>query len=122
MRNLLAALLFAFLLIPPSARGEEKEKEAPWFVNVAKASGLTDVRAKDCIFTDLDGDGYLDLCLDRRRFYLSKNAGNSTNEIAVSSACVAAEVPFTPRLTVTFVPITERTNICSLSITIVMPA
>jgi len=39
---------------------------------VAAERGLDQVRAKDCIFTDLDGDGYLDLCLDRQRIYLSR--------------------------------------------------
>ncbi len=34
--------------------------------------GLAGARAKDAIFTDLDGDGYWDLCLDRQRLYRSR--------------------------------------------------
>ena len=48
------------------------EEEGPHFTNVSKAVGLEGVRAKDVIFTDLDGDGYHDLCLDRQRLYLSR--------------------------------------------------
>ncbi|MHC5010657.1 MAG: CRTAC1 family protein [Planctomycetota bacterium] len=47
-------------------------QEDRWFTNVAAEVGLSGQRAKDCIFTDLDGDGYYDLCLDRQRLYLSE--------------------------------------------------
>ncbi|MEN8151996.1 MAG: VCBS repeat-containing protein, partial [Planctomycetota bacterium] len=60
----LLLIVFAF---PVSA-----EEPEPWFTNVSKEVGLTDVRAKDGIFTDLNGDGFYDLCLDRRRLYLSE--------------------------------------------------
>ncbi|MHC4859631.1 MAG: FG-GAP repeat domain-containing protein, partial [Planctomycetota bacterium] len=70
MRILPLALL-ALLPLGLAASGEEKQP-APWFVNVAKEVGLTGARAKDCIFTELNGDGYLDLCLDKQRLYLSE--------------------------------------------------
>ncbi len=56
--------------------GTAAEEEKPWFVNVATEAGLAGVRAKDGIFTDLNGDGFYDLCLDRRRFYLSKGGAS----------------------------------------------
>ena len=58
--------------LPPVADGEEEGTPAPWFTNVAADAGLAGVRAKDCVFTDLDGDGYWDLCLDRQRLYRSE--------------------------------------------------
>ncbi len=62
---LLPLLLVGALAVPGGA-----EEEAPHFTNVAQALGLEGVRAKDVIFTDLDGDGYHDLCLDRQRLFL----------------------------------------------------
>ncbi|MCP3861458.1 MAG: VCBS repeat-containing protein, partial [Phycisphaeraceae bacterium] len=61
----IAALLLC-ILAAPAPGGDE-----PWFVNASRESGLEGVRAKDCILTDLDGDGYWDLCLDRQRLYRS---------------------------------------------------
>ncbi|MEK7866060.1 MAG: CRTAC1 family protein [Planctomycetota bacterium] len=59
--------LAALLLAAASAAGE-----APWFTNAAKASGLDGVASKDCILTDIDGDGWWDLCLDRERLFLNR--------------------------------------------------
>jgi len=64
-------LLLLVLLVAAFPVAAE-EGEPRWFTNVSKKVGLEGVRAKDGIFTDLNGDGYWDLCLDRRRFYLSK--------------------------------------------------
>ena len=73
MRTLAIVLLVLFVLLPLGApvRAEEGEP-APWFQNVSAAVGLAGVKAKGGLFTDLDGDGYWDLCLDRQRFFLSK--------------------------------------------------
>ena len=46
-----------------------------WFTDVSNDVGLTDQRAKDCAFTDLDGDGAWDLVLRSRDIYLSKKNG-----------------------------------------------
>jgi hypothetical protein len=61
-------LTLSLLVAGPFATGEDED---PWFTNVSKEVGLSGVKAKDCIFTDLNGDGYHDLCLDRQRLYLS---------------------------------------------------
>ena len=74
---LLLLLVLVALAVPPGSRAEEEE--AAWFTNVSKESGLAGVRAKDCIFTDLNGDGYFDLCLDRQRLYLSKEGDTFTS-------------------------------------------
>ncbi|MEK7465841.1 MAG: CRTAC1 family protein [Planctomycetota bacterium] len=44
----------------------------PWFTNAAKAAGLDGVASKDCVLTDLDGDGWWDLCVDRERLFLNR--------------------------------------------------
>ncbi len=62
-------LLTLLIIAAPFAAGADDD---PWFTNVSKDSGLAGVKAKDCIFTDLNGDGFHDLCLDRQRLYLSK--------------------------------------------------
>ncbi len=67
MRTVLCLLL---CLMGGSALAEE---EAPWFTNVAGDVGLEGVKAKSCVLTDLDGDGFWDLCLDRQRFFLSQD-------------------------------------------------
>lgn len=43
--------------------------EPPLFENVTHLVGLEGNRGKACILTDLDGDGRLDLVLDRRHFF-----------------------------------------------------
>ena len=43
------------------------------FTNVAPDLGLAGETSKDCIFVDLNGDPYLDIVLDRQRFFLSEN-------------------------------------------------
>lgn len=65
-------LLVVLLLLGSAPRPAASEDDAPWFTNVAEQVGLGGVKAKDCIFTDLDGDGYWDLCLDRQHLYLSR--------------------------------------------------
>jgi len=77
MRRLLPLVLLPLVLSPlvlvVAAFPAAAEERVPhWFTNVTKEVGLEGVRAKDGIFTDLNGDGYWDLCLDRGRFYLSK--------------------------------------------------
>lgn len=71
-RSLALLLLFA---LPAPAGADGAAPPAPWFVNVAPKAGLSGVTAKDGIFTDLDGDGFADLCLDRQRFYFSRDGG-----------------------------------------------
>ncbi len=63
------------LLAPLSAQGSDPipDAEPPLFANVTAEVGLEGVPAKDCILADLDGDGFWDLCLDRRRLYLSRS-------------------------------------------------
>ncbi len=56
-------------------------QDPPWFVDVATEVGLTDDRAKDCVFTDLDGDGWLDLVLSRRTFLVSRKRGTRFKEV-----------------------------------------
>ncbi len=84
-------LVVAGLLAPPlalaltllgSARAQDTEPTATapapaegWFTDVADDVGLTGQRAKDCVFTDLNGDGAWDLVLRRRDVYLSKKNG-----------------------------------------------
>ncbi len=64
---------------PPLAPQENAtapaETARPWFVNVAKEVGLEGQRAKDCVFTDLNGDGLWDLVLRKRDIYLSRRQG-----------------------------------------------
>jgi hypothetical protein len=77
MRRRAACLLLSVLALsvlvaaPPEAPAEEEAAES-YFRNVSKDAGLEGVKAKDAIFTDLDGDGFWDLCLDRQRLYLSR--------------------------------------------------
>ena len=47
----------------------------PWFVNVAPASGLDGLDAREVVMVDLDGDGWLDLVLDDRWFLRSCRGG-----------------------------------------------
>ena len=79
MRFLAPCLLIAaaLSLSPRPGFGDEEpvEKVPPWFSNQTAAVGLAGVKAKDCMFVDLDGNGWLDLCLDRGRFHLSKKRG-----------------------------------------------
>ncbi len=65
-------LIVCLVLAAGAPARAEEGKEAAWFTNVAAEVGLGAVKAKDCIFTDLDGDGFWDLCIDRQHFYLSK--------------------------------------------------
>jgi hypothetical protein len=51
------------------------------FTNVAKDAGFADVSGKTVVLADIDGDGWLDIVLDRRRFFLS-DLGRSFREIA----------------------------------------
>ncbi|MFH0945579.1 MAG: CRTAC1 family protein [Planctomycetota bacterium] len=51
--------------------GSGHAAEDSLFKNVAPDLGLAGVAAKDCIFVDLNGDGYHDIVLDCRRFFLS---------------------------------------------------
>jgi len=71
MNTLTRCALLAALALIPAFPADAEERESHWFTNVSKEVGLEGVRAKDGIFTDLDGDGFWDLCLDRRRLYLS---------------------------------------------------
>jgi len=50
-------------------------QDPPWFVDIATEVGLADNRAKDCAFTDLDGDGWLDLVLSKKTFLVSRKRG-----------------------------------------------
>lgn len=71
MRIPLLVVLFSLCVLlaaGPSSRAEE----GPYFTRVTAEVGLEGVRAKDALFTDLDGDGYLDLCLDRQHLYRSR--------------------------------------------------
>ena len=54
------------------AEDEEAAEAPPYFTNVTAALGLEGVRAKDVILTDLDTDGWWDLCIDRKHLYLSR--------------------------------------------------
>ncbi len=65
-------LLLVLLCALAGGAPAESDEPQPLFTNVAKALGLDGVRAKDCVFTDVNGDGFWDLCLDRRRLYLSE--------------------------------------------------
>ena len=67
--SLVPLLVLAFL---PAGAARAEEERPPWFTNVADAVGLGGVRAKDGTFTDLDGDGYLDLCLDKVGLWLNR--------------------------------------------------
>ncbi len=57
---------------------DEESGDSPWFTNIAADVGLGDAQAKGCVLTDLNGDGYWDLCLDKQRFYLSKKGEKFT--------------------------------------------
>lgn len=52
-----------------------------WFVNRAAEVGLGEARAKDCVFFDLEGDGDLDLCLDRHRIYRNEGLGRGFERV-----------------------------------------
>ncbi len=73
--------LLVFPLLPAASLRAEDEpapdapEAATWFTNVSAEVGLAGVRAKGAAFTDLDGDGHWDLCLDRQRLYLAKDGG-----------------------------------------------
>ena len=54
------------------AGGADPQAPLPLFENVTARTGLSGVPAKDCILADIDGDGWWDLILDRRHFYLSR--------------------------------------------------
>ncbi|MCC6739303.1 MAG: CRTAC1 family protein [Planctomycetia bacterium] len=60
-------VLPALLLAAASVRAGD-----PWFTNAAKTSGLEGVSAKDCVLADVDGDGRLDLCIERERIFLNR--------------------------------------------------
>jgi hypothetical protein len=64
--------------IEPTVEEAAPAPPATYFTNVTAEAGLTDQRSKDCVLTDLDGDGYWDLVLDRRRVY--RNAGGERFE------------------------------------------
>ena len=70
-RWLLPIALMSLLLVSPArAEDEPSPAPAPWFTNVAADVGLGAAKAKGCCFVDLNGDGWWDLCLDRRHFFL----------------------------------------------------
>ncbi len=94
LRPIVAAVVAAFLLMP-DATGQELTTPAPWFTDVADDVGLTDVRGKDCIFTDLDGDGYWDLVLARRRFFRSRKGGTKFKELE-DTGIPYPEIKFVP--------------------------
>ena len=48
---------------------DAKPKALALFTNVSKSVGLEGVQGKDGLFTDLDGDGWFDLVLDRKRLF-----------------------------------------------------
>ncbi|MDJ0521088.1 MAG: CRTAC1 family protein [Planctomycetota bacterium] len=72
MRTL--ALLCLFLLAGSSSAVVHAEEEEPraWFTNIAAEAGLDGVKAKGVALTDLNGDGFWDLCIDRRHVHLSR--------------------------------------------------
>lgn len=55
--------------------GAALHQDEHWFVNLSDQVGLGDARGKDCVFFDLEGDGDLDLCLDRHRIYRNEGLG-----------------------------------------------
>lgn len=72
----IATLVLPLLMVFTGAVGaSEEDASAPWFTNVADELGFEGVRAKDCVLVDLDGDRYLDLCIDRQHFFLSRDKG-----------------------------------------------
>lgn len=72
---LLCLLAGAGVELDPVSGEDEAEPAPAWFQNVAPGSGLQDAKAKSAAFVDLDGDGWLDLCLDRHRLYRSAGGG-----------------------------------------------
>jgi hypothetical protein len=78
-RTLPAVGLLVLVLGVGGGRGlADPPGDPPLFTNVAGQVGLGGVLAKDCLFTDLDGDGYWDLCLDRQRLYLNHGGKSFT--------------------------------------------
>ena len=60
----------ALTLLFLTAAGTFADAGDAWFRNVAEEAGLAGVRAKDCVFADLDGDGFWDLCLCHCAFHV----------------------------------------------------
>ena len=89
-RGLAGALLLAALVGGLRDAAPEEEAPAPWFANVAAEVGLEGVPAKDAIFVDLDGDGWLDLFLDRQAAFRS-----TVRPLACTAAMSAFSVPVT---------------------------
>ena len=80
---LLAVLLTVLPLLAVSAFAEDDAPPAPapappLFVDVAGAAGLKDVPGKIVALADLNGDGWLDVVLDRRRAFFSDHGTKLT--------------------------------------------
>jgi hypothetical protein len=67
----LRAAPFLVLAAGP-ALAEDSDSPPPLFVDVAAEAGFRDVPGKTVAFADLNGDGWLDVVLDRRRVFLSQ--------------------------------------------------
>ncbi len=64
---------------PPSAPPAQPAAPAkPLFVNAAKERGLGGIAGKTVVLADLNGDGWLDVVLDRRRVFLSEKGTKFT--------------------------------------------
>ncbi|PIE23600.1 MAG: hypothetical protein CSA62_07100 [Planctomycetota bacterium] len=67
----LRRLAAAILSLSCCAVMAQEKKPAALFTNVSAQLGLGEVGGKTVVFTDLNGDGFHDIVLDRQRFFLS---------------------------------------------------
>jgi hypothetical protein len=86
----LPLVLFGTVAFALLSRADPEPDASAWFTNVAALQGLEEVRAKDCLFTDLDGDGFWDLCLDRQRLY--RNDGGTGFHLLTDTGLVFPEI------------------------------
>ena len=73
--GLLVLLVGALCAGSALAKDRAPEPSGGWFTDVAKRAGLHEERGKDGMFVDLDGDGFLDVVLDSRHAFLSRDGG-----------------------------------------------